>query len=61
MAIVGTTVGIMAPVMPVLTQTLHITHTQFGMALGAFALARLLGNFPSAILVDQVRCTCFLV
>lgn len=54
MAITGTTVGIMMPAMPLLTQTLGISTTEFGIILGAFALSRLLGNLPTAILVEQV-------
>jgi len=50
---VGTSVGIVSPVMPFVVEALGLTAGQFGMIVSAFALAKISSNVPSAVLVER--------
>ena len=54
MMLSGTAVGVVLPVMPLLVGQLGLSEAQFGIAVSAFGLAKLLGNVPSAVLVDRL-------
>jgi len=49
----GTSIGIIIPCMPILVQQLNISHSNFGLVISAFGLAKLLGNIPAAYYVDK--------
>lgn len=53
MLLVGSSVGIMTPAMPFIMSHLELTHAQFGLVISAFALSKMIGNIPSAILVER--------
>ena len=53
MLLVGMSVGVVAPVMPFVVENLGISPGQYGMVVGSFALAKIAGNVPSAILVER--------
>jgi MFS family permease len=53
MLLVGSSVGIITPVMPFIVEHLGLTPGQFGMVVSAFALAKMAGNVPSAIFVER--------
>jgi MFS family permease len=53
MLLVGSSVGIITPVMPFVVEKLSLTPGQFGMVVSAFAAAKMLGNVPSAVLVER--------
>lgn len=53
MLLVGSSVGIVAPVMPFVVENLGLTPGQYGLVVSAFALAKMAGNVPSAILVER--------
>lgn len=53
MLLVGSSVGITTPAFPFVVQSLGLSTTQYGLVVSAFALAKLLGNVPSAILVER--------
>lgn len=65
--LVGTSVGIVTPAMPFVVSNLGLTPGQYGTVVSAFALSKMAGNIPSAILVErhgrkvsgyQVLCVC---
>ena len=51
--LVGTSVGIVTPAMPFVVSALELTPGQYGTVVSAFALAKMTGNIPSAILVER--------
>ena len=53
MLLVGSSVGIIIPVMPFIVEHLGLTPGQFGMVVSAFALTKMAGNVPAAILVER--------
>lgn len=53
MMLVGSSVGIIIPVMPFVVEQLGLTPGQYGTVVSAFALSRIVGNVPSAILVER--------
>jgi MFS family permease len=53
MFMVGTSVGVISPVMPFIVEQLGLTAGQYGMVVSAFALSKMAGNVPSAVLVDR--------
>ena len=53
MLLVGSSVGIIVPVMPFVVENLGLSPGQYGMVVSAFALAKMAGNVPSAILVER--------
>jgi len=53
MLLVGSSVGIITPVMPFVVENLGLTPGQYGMVVSAFAAAKMLGNVPSAVLVER--------
>jgi len=52
MILVGTSVGIIVPLMPFIAEQISLSPGDYGMVISAFALSKLIGNVPSAILVD---------
>lgn len=53
MLLVGSSVGILTPAMPFVVEELGLTPGQYGYVVSAFALAKMTGNIPSAILVER--------
>jgi hypothetical protein len=53
MILVGTSVGIIVPLMPFIAENLSLSPGDYGMVVSAFALSYFLGNLPTAILVDR--------
>lgn len=53
MLLVGSSVGIVSPVMPFVVEKLGLTSGEFGYVVSAFAAAKVAGNFPAAVLVDK--------
>lgn len=53
MLLVGSSVGVISPIMPFLASKLHLTTYQYGIVVSSFALSKMLGNVPSAILVER--------
>lgn len=53
MLLVGSSVGIITPVMPFIVEHLGLSPGQFGMVVSAFALAKMAGNIPAAIFVER--------
>lgn len=53
MLLVGSSVGIVTPVIPFVVEALNITPGQYGVVVSAFALAKIAGNVPSAVLVER--------
>eukprot|EP00816_Leptocylindrus_hargravesii_P004258 CAMPEP_0196809574 /NCGR_PEP_ID=MMETSP1362-20130617/9492_1 /TAXON_ID=163516 /ORGANISM="Leptocylindrus danicus, Strain CCMP1856" /LENGTH=588 /DNA_ID=CAMNT_0042184303 /DNA_START=184 /DNA_END=1950 /DNA_ORIENTATION=+ len=53
MLLVGSSVGIVSPVMPFIVEKLGLTSGEFGYVVSAFAAAKVAGNFPAAVLVDK--------
>ena len=53
MLMVGTSVGIISPVMPFVVESMGLTTGQYGLVVSAFALAKIAGNVPSAVLVER--------
>ena len=53
MLLVGSCVGMISPIMPYIVEDLSLTVAQFGYVVSAFGAAKLLGNIPSAILVER--------
>ena len=51
--LVGTSVGIVIPCMPLLVQSIGMTTSEFGVVISAFGLSKMLGNIPSAYWVDR--------
>jgi len=53
MLLVGSSVGIVTPVMPFVVEQMGLSAGQYGVVVSSFALAKILGNVPSAILVER--------
>ena len=53
MLLVGTSVGITSPIMPFIAEKLHLAPTHYGAVVSSFALSKMLGNVPCAILVER--------
>jgi MFS family permease len=53
MLLVGSCVGMITPVMPMIVNNLNLNVTEFGYVISAFGAAKLLGNIPSAVLVEK--------
>jgi MFS family permease len=53
MLLVGSSVGIITPAMPFVVQYLELNASQYGAAVSAFGLAKMLGNVPAAIAVER--------
>jgi MFS family permease len=53
MLMVGSTVGVTTPAMPFVVQNLGLTAGEYGMVVSAFALAKMVGNIPFAVLVER--------
>lgn len=53
MLLVGSSVGIITPIMPFVVENLGLTPGQYGMVVSAFALAKMAFNVPSAIFVER--------
>ncbi|KAI2503680.1 sugar transporter [Fragilaria crotonensis] len=53
MLLVGTSVGVISPVMPFLVESMGLSTGQYGLVVSAFALAKIAGNVPSAVLVER--------
>ena len=53
MLLVGSCVGMISPIMPYIVSNLDLTTAEFGYVISAFGLAKLIGNIPSAILVER--------
>jgi len=53
MLLVGSSVGIVIPIMPYVVSNLGLTAGQYGMVVSSFALAKLFANVPAAIMVEQ--------
>lgn len=53
MLFVGGSVGIITPAMPFVIENLHLSASQYGMIVSAFALAKLFSNIPAAIAVEK--------
>eukprot|EP00924_Labyrinthula_sp_SR-Ha-C_P013549 maker-scaffold_5-snap-gene-6.50-mRNA-1 protein AED:0.00 eAED:0.00 QI:59/1/1/1/1/1/2/132/593 len=49
----GTSVGLVVPILPELAHQLNFSSVEYGSIIGAFALAKMLSNVPSARLVDR--------
>ena len=53
MILVGSSVGVVTPAMPFVVQNLGLTAGEYGLVVSAFALAKMTGNIPSAVLVER--------
>jgi len=53
MLLVGSSVGVISPVMPFVAENLNLSSTQYGIVVSSFALMKMMGNVPSAILVER--------
>ena len=53
MILVGSSVGVVTPAMPFVVQDLGLTAGEYGLVVSAFALAKMTGNIPSAVLVER--------
>jgi len=53
MLLVGSSVGIIIPVMPYVVSNIGLSAGEFGMVISSFAVAKLLANLPAAILVER--------
>jgi hypothetical protein len=53
MLLVGSSVGVVIPAMPFVVQNLGLTAGEYGLVVSAFALAKMSGNIPSAVLVER--------
>lgn len=51
--LVGTSVGIVIPCMPLLVSQIGITTSEFGVVISAFGLSKLLGNIPSGFYTER--------
>ena len=49
----GTSLGIIIPCMPILVQTIGMPPSEFGIVIAAFGISKMIGNMPSAYLVDN--------
>ncbi|KAL9186705.1 hypothetical protein ACHAXT_005943 [Thalassiosira profunda] len=53
MLLVGSSVGVISPIMPFVAEQLQMSSTHYGVVVSSFALSKMLGNVPSAILVER--------
>ena len=53
MLLVGSSVGIIIPVMPYVVSNLGLTAGQYGIVVSSFAFAKLFANVPAAVLVER--------
>ena len=53
MVLVGSSVGVVTPAMPFVVQNIGLSAGEYGMVVSAFALAKMSGNIPSAVLVER--------
>lgn len=53
MILVGSSVGVVTPVMPFVVQNLGLSAGEYGLVVSAFALSKMTGNIPSAVLVER--------
>ena len=53
MLLVGSSVGIIIPVMPYVVSNLGLSAGQFGIVVSSFAFAKLFANIPAAVLVER--------
>ena len=53
MLLVGTSVGIATPAMPFVRSQLGLTAGEYGTVVAAFAISKMLGNIPSAVMVER--------
>eukprot|EP00980_Cylindrotheca_fusiformis_P023197 scaffold10201_cov119-Cylindrotheca_fusiformis.AAC.14 len=53
MLLVGSSVGVVTPAMPFVVQNIGLTAGEYGLVVSAFALAKMTGNIPSAVLVER--------
>jgi len=53
MLLVGSSVGIIIPIMPYVVSTLGLTTGEFGVVVSSFAFAKLFANLPAAVLVEK--------
>ena len=49
----GTALGIIIPCMPILVQSIGMLPSEFGVVIAAFGVSKMIGNLPSAYLVDN--------
>ncbi|KAL7535284.1 hypothetical protein ACHAXR_006384 [Thalassiosira sp. AJA248-18] len=53
MLLVGSSVGVISPIMPFIAAQLELTSTHYGIVVSSFAFSKMMGNVPSAILVER--------
>eukprot|EP00554_Chaetoceros_debilis_P012582 CAMPEP_0194115640 /NCGR_PEP_ID=MMETSP0150-20130528/24220_1 /TAXON_ID=122233 /ORGANISM="Chaetoceros debilis, Strain MM31A-1" /LENGTH=631 /DNA_ID=CAMNT_0038806175 /DNA_START=21 /DNA_END=1912 /DNA_ORIENTATION=+ len=53
MLLVGSSVGIIIPIMPYVVSNLGLTAGQYGIVVSSFAFAKLFANVPAAVLVER--------
>jgi len=53
MVMIGLSVGVTTPAFPFVVQNLGLTTGEYGMVISAFALTKLMGNIPFAVLVER--------
>lgn len=53
MLLVGSSVGIIIPIMPYVVSNLGLTAGEFGVVVSSFAFAKLFANLPAAVLVEK--------
>jgi hypothetical protein len=53
MLLVGTSVGVSTPAMPFVVQNLGLAAGEYGLVVSAFALAKMTGNIPFAVMVER--------
>lgn len=53
MLLVGSSVGVISPIMPFLGAKLSLSSSQYGAVVSSFAFSKMLGNVPFSILVDR--------
>eukprot|EP00934_Nitzschia_sp_Nitz4_P008724 Nitzschia sp. Nitz4//scaffold5_size260463//242475//244109//NITZ4_001031-RA/size260463-processed-gene-0.351-mRNA-1//1//CDS//3329555487//8714//frame0 len=53
MILVGSSVGVTTPAMPFVVQNLGLTAGEYGLVVSAFAVSKMTGNIPSAVLVER--------
>jgi len=49
----GLSIGVIIPILPLLVQQIDLPPSQFGLVVASFGLAKLLGNIPTAALVES--------
>jgi MFS family permease len=53
MLLVGSSVGVIVPLMPFVAERMALSPGDYGLAISAFALSKLFGNLPSAIMCER--------